>query len=283
MPRTIVTRLREKKVAGEIYIDIEKPCTGDDYNDVTIITDSLVNYWDNMTKEYSSSKGCLMPAKYLSNIFDRQLNMPETRCSSPLSELKIYLAIFLIGVVFIVVLCAFMVIEHKDAHFSITTPADYHVVNYSRVLSESVTYSERHVAHDVQLGLASTNRKERTLQNVTTYLSGLTERLHPQLYRSRHISFGIATITFMIIPIFCIIKVIMSHLKKGNAAQNIETKKFQTFKRAKILFETLQRATEYANDIQEHVTYKKEFFSRNDVIDALHSMKNARSDVIADT
>ena len=144
MLKATVSCLREKTLDGSIYMSIEKPCTGNDYDDLRAITESVVKYWDNMRSRYASSEGCLIPMGYIRTLLDKfSHNMkPISLTLKRAFKMMIYVGCFLATLIIVMVFSYSMIHEDRGSRLTILPLPAVYTVNYGHVVREK-GYSHR--------------------------------------------------------------------------------------------------------------------------------------------
>ena len=287
MLKTAVSYLRKEKICDDMYMAIDKPCGADDCDNIKAMAESVVFYWDNIATKYRSSKGCLLPGNYISDILIRcSKSVPKVSGRryvhvSTTIEMGIYFGTLLVELLVVLGLSYHLSVEHAISRYAVTLlPKARHIVDFFRIANNKSVVKETYTGLNHFFGTETISRENNILQNITTYL---TRRVQPQMYHSRHTIFGgVISAILMITFVFYITSSLLSKLRKHDELQAIATKKFQTFKHAQRLFECLQKVSNSACDGQDCAIYKNEIFSNDDVLEALSFVKKDMQELTAD-
>ena len=276
MLKTAVPYLKEIQVGGRKYMSIEKPYATNVSDDITVIADSIVQYWDNIATKYGSSEGCLVPIKYISDLLHKSLNdKPKVNDSHfvyvrDFFEMVSYLAIFFVGIMVVLGLSSKVIIEHRRAVSSLPLRPSRYEFEYSRVISEeNITTDGEYNEYNNLLGTPANVTLQKIVQNISTYLVGELPTLR---YSLEHTHFGIAClIAFAIVFILAITSGLVSKFRRGCELKNVSMKKYRTLIHIQRLIESLKEAVDYKE--QDKMLCKDEIFSRKNVIFALRIVK----------
>lgn len=275
MSRIVDTILVEKKTGNnETYLSVEYPRTGNGYNDLEVIAESIIEYRNNMSTRYSTSKGLSLPTGHIAKLLDKH---PKIGWLTPLSETlmirwrMIYVIVFstILG---IVALSVNMVGEDRNSRMAeYQHPIEY-TINYSSTVVENSNVTMGYKIHNYLFNRSTISMFNRTLQNISIYLvSDLPSQLN------NHVSHS--GFSWFILMAFVAI-IALSMFPPFKPAITITRKSFKNIQR---LFEVLKQAGGSATAERDRVFYKNEIFAQQAVVDALHSVKNSKLPVSEET
>lgn len=259
--------VEKKTINDEVYASIEDPCTGNDYDDLEVMAKSVVEYRDNMSTHFSTSKGLSLPArrifKLLSKYSDKMGNPGSVsqRYIYRWGKIVVYMVVFL-AILGMAVLSASIVREDRDSRSEEFQGLIEHEVSCSSKEIEYNTIKKGYNKHNYLFNRSTVSATNRTLQNISFHLVG---DFPPQLHYVGYGIFGwfILIATMVIATLYT--------LDKNDKKESIEIDRFRNIQ---TLFECLKKVKGDGSETRDRVFYKNEIFSKREVIDALCSVKN---------